>query len=79
MPLIWLPVHERYQRGRIERNSIALLSCRTGGTDRPSTDWLGHYAHSEKVRTSGLWNANHVDEHHDSAFLDELEHLIDLV
>ena len=50
---------------RIERNSIALLSCLIGGPDKPSTSWLGHHVGSSKVRESGLWNSDHVDEHYD--------------
>ncbi|UUV32851.1 hypothetical protein NQK81_05180 [Amycolatopsis roodepoortensis] len=56
-------------RGDIERNSISLLSNRRDPTDRPSAGWLGQYATSEKVRASGLWNINHVDEDYEPEFL----------
>jgi hypothetical protein len=73
MPFLWLAVPTRpdgsSDRGYIERNSIALLSCLTDGPDKPSTSWLGHHASSSKVRQSGLWNSDHVDEHYDSGFL----------
>jgi len=29
---------------------------------KPSEDWLGKYAYSEKVRSSGLWNSSYVFE-----------------
>lgn len=59
-------------RGHIERNAIALLSCLAGSCEPPSMDWLGHHATSDKVRTSGLWNVTHVDEAYDATFLDVL-------
>lgn len=58
-------------RGRIERNAIALLSnYHRPSLDRPSAGWLGRLCSRERVRESGLWNNNHVDEHYDSNFLD---------
>ncbi len=65
------------QRGWIERNSIALLS--NDGKpklDAPSPGWLGHYSSRPRVRHSGLWNQNHVDEGYDPNFLKDLERLI---
>ncbi|WP_410583549.1 hypothetical protein [Amycolatopsis sp. lyj-108] len=56
-------------RGDIERNSIALLSNRRDAPDRPSAGWLGHHAVHEKVRESGLWNVNHIDEDYQPEFL----------
>ena len=50
-------------RGFIKRNSIALLSGYVETpVDPPSLDWLGRYSTRERVRRSGLWNNNHVDE-----------------
>jgi hypothetical protein len=73
MPFLWLAVPTRLDgssdRGVIERNSIALLSYLAGGTDQPSTRWLGRYASSDKVHYSGLWNSNHVNGNYDPAFL----------
>ncbi len=64
-------------RGYIERNSIALLSnFRRNEVDPASADWLGRSCNREKVRESGLWNSNHVDEQYDPRFLDVLEKLI---
>jgi hypothetical protein len=69
MPFLWLAVAGQPARdsgrGYIEKNSIALLSCRAGGLDQPSARWLGHHASSEKVRQSALWNSNHVDDRYD--------------
>lgn len=64
-------------RGTIERNCIALLSnVRQPPIDRPSEKWLGRSCPRERVRASGLWNQNHVDEGYDPAFLGLLEELI---
>jgi|SRR5579863_3321913 len=81
MSLIWLPIPDaagpNSQRGYIERNSIALLS-NYGETpiDPPSRNWLGHDSDRERVRNSGLWNQNHVEEHYSPALLDALDQLV---
>jgi hypothetical protein len=65
-------------RGHIERSAIALLSnWRKEPVDPPSLNWLGRFCPRKKVRLSGLWNNNHVDENYDPAFLDIMEHLIE--
>ena len=82
MPFLWLAVEDEpgpdSMRGYIERNAIALLSNYEKKTiDPPSVSWLGCYSDRERVRKSGLWNSNHVDEAYDPAFLDCLEWLIE--
>ena len=84
MPFLWLSVDDepgpQSLRGFIERNAIALLSnYGKPPIDPPSGSWLGSYCTREKVRTSGLWNSNHVDERYDPAFLDKLASLIERV
>ena len=65
-------------RGYIERNAIALISnFGKSPLDPPSQDWLGHFCNRERVRASGLWNSNHVDQGYDPAFLDALENFTD--
>ena len=81
MTVVVLPVPDQAGpeslRGLIERNSIALLSGYIGNVyDPPSENWLGSYSGREKVRKSGLWNNNHVDEIYDPAFLDTMETLV---
>ena len=78
MPFLWVNVDDEpgpnSNRGFIERNAIALLSSYGHPTaDGPSTEWLGRYSDRERVRRSGLWNNNHVDETYDPLFLDEME------
>lgn len=82
MPFLWLNVPDapgpKSVRGYIERNAIALLSgyVSMAAADRPSPDWLGSHSDRPKVRASGLWNNNHVDEDYDPAFLNKMAELI---
>ena len=81
MPFLWLAVEDEAgpesRRGYIERNAIALLSnYDKEPIDPPSTSWLGHLSDREKVRASGLWNSNHVNEDYDPAFLGVLTRLV---
>jgi len=67
-------------RGYIERNSIALLSnYQKPPLDPASQKWRGHACDRGKarVRDSGLWNQNHVDEDYEPSFLETLERLVD--
>jgi hypothetical protein len=78
MPFLWLDIGDEpgpvSMRGYIERNSIALLSNLSGNAiDTPSPHWLGRHCNREKVRNSGLWNNNHVDEQYDLNFLETLQ------
>ena len=81
MPFLWLPVTDEpgpaSVRGFIERNAIALLSNYARKPIDPSSpSWLGQHCNREKVRRSGLWNSNHVEECYDPAFLETLATLI---
>ena len=79
MPFLWLNVPARADRGSLESNSIALLSCLTGSPDLPSTNWLGHYAEQAEraeIRESGLWNIQHVTAHYEPGFLRQLAQLV---
>jgi hypothetical protein len=81
MPFIWLQIEDEANpdslRGYIERNSIALLSnYEKLPLDPPSPIWLGLFSNRERVRNSGLWNSNHVDEPYELSFLDTLGDLI---
>ena len=65
-------------RGFIEKNAIALLSnFERPAIDRSSANWLGHCCPREKVRLSGLWNSDHVDEQYDPGFLSVLEQIVE--
>lgn len=65
-------------RGWIERNAIALLSNDgKAAIDPASPKWLGHHSSRPRVRASGLWNQNHVDEPYNPAFLDDLQRLVE--
>jgi hypothetical protein len=78
MPFLWVKIEDepgpQSDRGVIERNSIALLSnYAKNPLNPPSVGWLGMKCGRERVRTSGLWNNNHVDEGYDPEFLSLLE------
>ncbi|MGE0005373.1 MAG: hypothetical protein AB7S92_07255 [Parvibaculaceae bacterium] len=81
MRFLWLDVNDDPSRdslrGYIERNSIALLSnFGKEPIDPPSAGWLGRYCTRERVRASGLWNNNHVDEAYNPAFLERMAELV---
>jgi hypothetical protein len=82
MPFLWLDVSDTpgqdSLRGRIERNAIALLSnLKKPVLDPASSNWLGCHCDREKVRMSGLWNNNYVDEAYDRQCISCMEDLID--
>jgi len=84
MPFLWLAIGDEpgpdSLRGYIERNAIALLSnFGKQPIDPPSDTWIGHLCNRERVRISGLWNSNHVDETYEPAFLDTMARLIDQI
>lgn len=64
-------------RGFVERHAIGLLSNRDRTPlDAASPSWLGHHSDRPLVRSSGLWNQNHVEQAYDASFLDCLERLL---
>ena len=84
MPFLWVAVNDapgsQSDRKFIEKNSIALLSnyLRVDDPiDLPSSCWLGRHAPNDKVRKSGLWNDEYVDESWTAEFLEVLEKYVD--
>jgi len=78
MPFLWLAVDDppsaASARGVIEAGSIALLSnYRREPIDPPSSSWLGNFADRETIRSSGLWNVNHVRDSCNAGFLDTMK------
>jgi hypothetical protein len=81
MRLVWLAIEDpagpESSRAYIERNSIALLSnYNKSPIDPPSLGWLGHHSDKERIRKSGLWNQNYVEETCDPDFLDTFDRLV---
>jgi len=77
LPFLWVTVDDEpspdSDRAYLERNVIALVSNYGEELIDPRDDrWLGHDSPSEKIRHSGLWNVDHVDEACDPAALDRL-------
>ena len=84
MSLLWVAIEDEpgpeSDRGRIERNSIALLSNYQKPTlDPPSLEWLGRYSDRPLIEGSGLWNSNHVAEKYDPEFLNVLETMVEIM
>jgi hypothetical protein len=82
MPFLFVAVEDSSgpasARGVIERNSIALLSnFGRAVLDPASESWLGRHCDRSRVRDSGLWNSNHVDEGYDPLFLETLSEQVD--
>ena len=82
MPFLYISIDDKSSknslRAYIEKNSIALLSNYNKNIlDSASKDWLGNNCNREKVRNSGLWNNNYVDEIYEPAFLNIFEKLVD--
>lgn len=81
MPFVFLDVPDEpgpgSARAFIEKNAVALLSnYARPPIDPPSAAWLGRRCGREKVRQSGLWNLQHVDEAYDPSFMDAMKSLI---
>lgn len=81
MPFLWIAIDDDpgplSLRGYVERNAIALLSnFDREPLDASSPKWLGHHCDRQRVRSSGLWNNNHVNEQDDPEFLDHFEKMI---
>lgn len=83
MPFLWLEVDDApgptSLRGYLERNAIALLSnYGKDSLDPSSQSWLGRFSDRSRVRESGLWNNNHVDEAYAPDLIRQLNGLMDL-
>jgi hypothetical protein len=81
MAFLWLAVKDeagpKSQRCYIEKNTIALLSnYRKDPLDPASRNWLGRHSDRDRVKRSGLWNSNHVEDSYDPAFLEHLRQLV---
>jgi hypothetical protein len=74
--VLWLAVPDepgtKSVRGMVERNVIGLLSNGLHPVDRPSSGWLGAFSPRARIRASGLWNLNHVEEEYDPTVLDSI-------
>lgn len=80
-PFLWVNLDDEpgadSDRARLERNAIALLSnFEKRSIDSRRDDWIGRHSRSDKIRDSGLWNVNHVDEGYESEFLDLLANAV---
>ncbi|RRH77369.1 hypothetical protein [Falsigemmobacter faecalis] len=68
------PPGQQSLRKVLEAGAIALLSNHGRlPIDPPSAGWLGHHSHAALVRSSGLWNRDHVQRSPDPSFIATLE------
>ena len=82
LPFLWVDVDDEpgpdSDRAYLERNAIALVSNYGKPPNDPRADeWLGTHCPSEKIKNSGLWNVNHVEESPNPAFLDRLAEAVE--
>lgn len=63
----------RSDRAFLERHSIGLLSTLGREVDPPSRNWLGLCSNRPEIRSSGLWNLDHLQFPYSESFLDVLE------
>ncbi|MGH7878928.1 MAG: hypothetical protein ACREQD_05470, partial [Candidatus Binataceae bacterium] len=82
MPFLYIAIDDpsgpESMRKVVERSTIALLSnLRREQIDPPSKSWLGLNSYELKVRESGLWNIDHVDEDCSPDFLVQLWRCVD--
>jgi hypothetical protein len=82
MGVLWLEVPDDASadsdRAYLERNLIALLAGPGGPVDLPSSEWLGRWSSRDAVRTSGLWNVNHVHESYDPHAVELMEEYVEI-
>jgi hypothetical protein len=84
MNLLWLPIDDeagpKSLRSFVEQNSIGLLSnYERAALDAQSRKWLGHRSPRERVKNSGLWNQDYVENGYAPMFLDAFERLVSSV
>lgn len=77
MTVLWIDVPDEpgpnSNRAVIERNAIALLSNHLNPLEPAGQDWLGQFSPREAIRSSSLWNLNHINAAYDPGFLGKLE------
>ena len=82
MSLLWIDVDDLpgplSDRAYIEQNAISLLGNFQNPFDPPSSNWLGIFSPKEDIKSSGLWNIQHVMEKYDPRFLDVFSTYIDV-
>lgn len=73
---LWIAVADdagpQSDRAFIERNAIALLSLAGRVFDPPCDTWLGLMSDREAIRTSGLWNLDHIGSQYNPDFISVL-------
>ncbi|KXB07989.1 hypothetical protein AKJ58_01245 [candidate division MSBL1 archaeon SCGC-AAA385D11] len=81
LPFLWIKINDKpgagSKRAFVERNSIALLSnFGKEPIDPREQAWLGNHSPKRKIRESGLWNVDYVDESYKRGFLEEMRGIV---
>ncbi|HOJ04982.1 MAG TPA: hypothetical protein PK916_13370 [Bacteroidota bacterium] len=81
MRVLWIEVADEpgvvSDRAFIERNAIALLSRQCNPVDPPGKEWLGKFSPAVEIRSSGLWNGNHVCDRYAAALIERFAAFVD--
>lgn len=64
-------------RAIMERDLINVLTADSMPLEIPSARWLGSFSSVEKIRSSGLWNIQHVATRYDERAIDRIANLIE--
>ena len=64
------------QRAVLERSLINYMTADGIPLEIPSSNWLGHYSPVEAIRSSGLWNIQHVGARYDTRALSRIRHYV---
>lgn len=82
MEVLWLDVPDvpsaKSDRAYLERNAIALLAAQNHFLRSQSATWLGEHSDKVEIRSSGLWNVDHVTSEFDQRFLEVLEQYVEI-
>jgi hypothetical protein len=82
MRILWLDVGDApaafSDRAYVERNAIGALSRFNVLVGSVPETWLGSYSTEYRISVSGLWNLNHLFERPDPAFINVLQHYVDV-
>ncbi len=80
MSVLWIAVDDQpgpqSDRAFLERNIIALLAHQN--LQKTSGNWLGNSSPNEHIRSSRLWNVDHVKRRFDERALNVFEDYVDL-
>lgn len=72
------PSSSKSLRAQVEKTLIGIIAGDGGSIDPPSTSWLGNHSVNSTIRSSGLWNVQHVGCRPSPAEIDKSLRLLDM-